>query len=122
EEFAYWLAFEPVTQRTQLGIEGCKDPAAVADRELVLALLDASDERVDVERVGSERPGRKLAVEDGCSDVVIVCRALAPAHGTRVGGQPHEAHEFAGKRLDAGDSHQAAPARAAGDTRATSSP
>ncbi len=88
----------------------------------MLTLLDASDERVDVERGGAERPRRNLAVEDGCSDVGIVGRGLAPADGTGVGSQPHEAHEFAGKRLEAGDFHQAVPARGAGDTRAISSP
>ena len=88
----------------------------------MLTLLDASDERVDVERVGAEGPGRDLAVEDGCGDVGIVGGRLAPADGTAVGGQPHEAHEFAGERLQAGDLHQAVPARGADDTRATSSP
>src|SRR6266481_1548827 len=50
----------------------------------MLTLLDARDERVDVECVGAERPGRNLAVEDSCSDVGIVCRRLAPADGPPV--------------------------------------
>ena len=86
----------------------------------MLALLDALDQRLDVEGVLAKRPRRDLPMKDARRNVGIVSGRLAPADRARVGGHAHEAHELIGEGLEAGDLHVAAVgAGAAGLTRTT---
>src|SRR2546430_11533280 len=70
EQLDHGPALELAAQVPQRGVEPGERAAAVAARELVLALLDAIDQGIDLERVGTERPGGDLTVEDGGGDVV----------------------------------------------------
>src|SRR5947208_1100523 len=104
-------ALELAAQIPQRGVEPGERAAAVAARELVLALLDAIDQGIDLERVGTERPGGDLTVEDGGGDVGVVGRGLTPADRARLGGHPDEAHELVRESLEARDPHRAVPTR-----------
>ena len=60
----------------------------------MLALGDAVDQRVDVERVRPQGVGRDLTVQHGGRDVRVVGRDLPPALGAVVGADPDDADEF----------------------------
>ena len=110
EQLDHGPALELAAQVPQRGVEPGERAAAVAARELVLALLDAIDQGIDLERVGTERPGGDLTVEDGGGDVGVVGRGLTPADCAGLGGHADEAHELAGEGLEARDLHRAVPA------------
>src|SRR5207302_9352820 len=110
EQLDHGPALEPAAQVPQRGVEPRERAAAVAARELVLALLDAIDQGIDIERVGTERPAGDLTVEDGGGDVGVVGRGLTPADCAGLGGRAAEAHELAGEGLAARDPHRAVPA------------
>src|SRR6185437_1478391 len=110
------LALDPPAQVPQRGIEAGERAAAVAAGKLVLALLDALDERLDGKGVGAERPGRHLAMEDRGGDVGVVGRGLSPAARAGVRGDAHEAHEPVVPGLEPRNLH--GPVRAAGTATA----
>jgi hypothetical protein len=71
----------------------------------MLPLGDRIDQRVDIQRVRAQRPGRNLAVEDLRGDVGVIGRNLPPALGAFIGSHPYEANEFVAESLEAGDLH-----------------
>ena len=105
KQLAHAPALQLAPQIPQGGIEPSHGPAQVRARELVLGLGNPVHERVDVERVGTERVGCDLTVHHPGGDVGMVRRGLSPAFRPAVRAHPHHADEAVGIGLDALDSH-----------------
>ncbi len=71
----------------------------------MLALGNDVDEARDVQRIGAQRPGRDLAMNDERGDVGMIRGDLAPPLETFIGGYPQETHELVAECLDGGDLH-----------------